>query len=51
MPCCDECVCIKKLLARNALRLENGSETALAELEDEQFECLCESGEGEGCCC
>ena len=51
MPCCDECVCIKKLLARNALRLENGSESALAELEDEQFECLCESGEGEGCCC
>lgn len=51
MPCCDECVCIKKLLARNALRLENGSEAALAELEDEQFECLCDSGEGEGCCC
>lgn len=51
MPCCDECVCIKKLLARNALRLENGSEAALAELEDEQFECLCDNGDGEGCCC
>jgi G3E family GTPase len=51
MPCCDECVCIKKLLARNALRLEDGSEAALSELEDEQFECLCDSGAGDGCCC
>ena len=51
MPCCDECVCIKKLLARNASRLENGSDAALAELEDETFECLCESNAGDGCCC
>ena len=51
MPCCDECVCIKKLLARNAVHLENGSSTALAALEDEAFECLCDSGDGEGCCC
>jgi len=51
MPCCDECVCIKKLLARNATRLEDGSDAALAELEDEAFECLCDSGAGDGCCC
>jgi G3E family GTPase len=51
MPCCDECVCVKKLLARNAARLADGSSAALSELEDEAFECLCDSTEGEGCCC
>jgi Ni2+-binding GTPase involved in maturation of urease and hydrogenase len=52
--CCEECICLKKLLARNEIRKAEGSEKAMAELEDENFECLglCgECGEGNGCCC
>jgi len=52
--CCEECICLKKLLARNEIRKAEGSEKAMAELEDENFECLglCgECGEGDGCCC
>ena len=51
MPCCDECVCIKKLIERNAARLADGSSAALSELENEEFECLCDNSEGESCCC
>ena len=52
--CCEECICLKKLIARNAVRLADGSAASLAELEDEQFECLgiCgECGDGNGFCC
>ena len=52
--CCEECICLKKLLARNEIRKAEGSKKAMAELEDENFECLglCgECGEGDGCCC
>ena len=49
--CCEECVCLKKILARNATRREDGSATALAELESEEFECCCNDSDGDGCCC
>lgn len=52
--CCEECICLKKLIERNAIRKADGTDKALAELEDENFECLglCgECGEGDGCCC
>jgi len=52
--CCEECICLKKLIERNAIRIADGSAVALTELEDEKFECLglCgECGEGDGCCC
>ena len=51
--CCEECICLKKLLARNAIRIQDGSSAALSELEDEKFECngVCSESEGEGCCC
>ena len=52
--CCEECICLKKLIERNAKRIADGSSVSLAELEDENFECLglCgECGEGDGCCC
>jgi len=49
--CCEECICLKKLIARNDIRREDGSATALAELENEQFECLGVCSESESCCC
>ncbi|NWJ51070.1 MAG: hypothetical protein HXX14_09400 [Bacteroidetes bacterium] len=49
--CCEECICLKNILARNAARLKDGSATALAELENEQFECSCDCSDGDGCCC
>lgn len=49
--CCEECICLKKLLARNAIRIEDGSSVALSELEVEEFECNGVCSEGEGCCC
>jgi G3E family GTPase len=49
--CCEECTCLKNIIARNTIRRQEGSATALAELEDEQFECLGVCSEGNGCCC
>jgi G3E family GTPase len=49
--CCEECICLKNIIARNAIRREDGSVAAMAELENEQFECLGVCSEGNGCCC
>ena len=48
---CEECICLKQILARNAIRKEDGSEKAIAELESEQFECCGACSDIEGCCC
>jgi len=49
--CCEECICLKKLIARNDIRRIDGSAVALAELENEQIECLGVCSESESCCC
>ena len=48
---CEDCICLRNLLARNAIRLKDGSDAALAELESEQFECCGACSDVEGCCC